>query len=97
MRAQKIAQSFQEDKKHRCKLTKPSSLGRYWKPHHQKCLHLRKKNYGKLLVVFFSPGGDPSLFIPIVSKDLRGPLSTSSKKFVQIVSKNVCLMDAKTG
>lgn len=55
MRAQRISQSFQEDKKYRCKLTKPSSVGTSWKPHHWKFLSLRKKKYRKLFgFCFFS-------------------------------------------
>lgn len=95
-RAQRKSQSLQKDKKYRCELTKPSSVGRCWKPHHWKCLSPRKKNkLQKVVWVFFSPGGDIPLFSPILSKDLSGPLSTSSKKFVWIVSKNICLINVK--
>lgn len=99
MTAQRISQSFQEDKKYRCKLTKSSSVGRCWNPHHWKCLSLRKKKKWKVGCLGFVsfPGGGPSLFSPILSKDLTGPLSTSSKNFFQIVSKNVWLIESKIG
>lgn len=54
-----------------------------------------KNKLQKVVWVFFSPGGDISLFSPILSKDLSGPFSTSSKKFVWIVSKNICLINVK--
>lgn len=42
-----------------------------------------KKKQGKLVVwvLLLFPGEGPSLFGPILSKDLSGPLSTSSKNF----------------
>lgn len=44
-----ISEQTQQDKKHRCKLTKPSSVGRCWKTHHWKCLMLRKKLWKVIL------------------------------------------------
>lgn len=55
----------------------------------------KKKGMESCLGFVFFPGGVPSLFSPILSKDLSGPKYSSSKKFFRIASKNFCLRNVK--